>query len=249
MGASPRRRSGLPLELAISDWHAVRQRRHRLPANWELWIVLWAFMGLLAESQEFSNWFLYWFVPPICIAILVAAVVFCGTMPARRRLEPSVPLITATLLTNSICGVATPLALLSLTNLSCRASTEKSWTGAGQILFEPECSGGDSAPGRSNGKKSPTLLFQTLFEKGGMQLRRPSANSGSHPKAQMKIAGTLNLVKGIARLGSRPAFMNAPFRCWTFLWFSGRRLTMLRPALDHNISGVLESLPSVGIKL
>jgi hypothetical protein len=62
-------------------------------------------MGLLAESQEFSNWFLYWFGPPICIAILVAAVVFCGTMPARRRLEPSVPLITATLLTNSICGV------------------------------------------------------------------------------------------------------------------------------------------------
>jgi hypothetical protein len=28
-----------------------------------------------------------------------------------------------------------------------------------------------------------------------MQLRRPSANSGSHPKAQVKIAGTLNLVK------------------------------------------------------
>jgi len=81
-----------------------------------------------------------------------------------------------------------------------------------------------------------------------MQLRRPSANSG-HPKAQMKIAGTLNLVKGIARLGSRPAFMNAPFRCRAFLWFSGRRLTMLRPALDHNINGVLESLPSVGIKL
>jgi hypothetical protein len=27
------------------------------------------------------------------------------------------------------------------------------------------------------------------------------------------------------------------------------RLTMLRPALDHNINGVLESVPSVGIKL
>jgi hypothetical protein len=162
-------------------------------------------MGLLAESQEFSNWFFYWFGPPICIAILVAA----------------------------------PLALLSLTNLSCRASTEKSWTGAGQILFEPEYSGG---------KKSPSL-FQTLFGKGGMQLRRPSANSGSRRKAQKKIAGTLDLVKGIASLSSSPAFMNAPFRCWTFLWFSGRRLTMLRPALDHNINGVLESLPSVGIKL
>ena len=42
-----------------------------------------------------------------------------------------------------------------------------------------------------HGKKSPSL-FQTLFGKG--QLRRPSANSGYHPKAQMKIARTLNLV-------------------------------------------------------
>ena len=65
----------------------------------------------------------------------------------------------------------------------------------------------------------------------------------------MKIAGTLNLIKRIASLSPRPAFMNTPFRCWTFLWFSGRRLTMLRPALDHNINGVLELLPSVGIKL
>ena len=49
-------------------------------------------------------------------------------------------------------------------------------------------------------------------------------------KGQMKIAGTLNLVKGIASLSSRPAFMNAPFRCWAFL-------------LDHNINGVLEIAP------
>ena len=57
--------------------------------------------------------------------------------------------------------------------------------GAGQILFEPECSGGDFAPGRSNRKKSPSL-FQTLFGKGcdGLQ---PS--SGSLPKAQMNITG------------------------------------------------------------
>jgi hypothetical protein len=36
------------------------------------------------------------------------------------------------------------------------------------LPFEPECSSGDSVPGRSNGKKSPGL-FQTLFGKGGMQ--------------------------------------------------------------------------------
>jgi DNA (cytosine-5)-methyltransferase 1 len=35
-------------------------------------------------------------------------------------------------------------------------------TGAGQILFEPECSSGDTAPSGSNGKKSPSL-FQTIF--------------------------------------------------------------------------------------
>jgi hypothetical protein len=82
-----------------------------------------------------------------------------------------------------------------LTRFSCRASAEQLWigcietpAGAGQILFEPECSGEDSAIGRSNGKKSPSFV-QTLFGKGGMQLRRPSANSGSHPKAQVKIAG------------------------------------------------------------
>ena len=55
--------------------------------------------------------------------------------------------------------------------------------------------------------------------------------------------------EGIASLSSRPAFMNAPFRCRAFLWFGGWRLTRLRPALDHNINGVFESLPSVGIKL
>ena len=80
--------------------------------------------------------------------------------------------------------------------------------------------------------------FRRSLEREECKLRRPSANSGRHPQAQMKIAGTMNLVKGVASLGSRPAFMNAPFRCWTFLWFSGRRLTMLRPALDHNINGV-----------
>ncbi len=79
-------------------------------------------------------------------------------------------------------------------------------------------------------------------------MRRLSANSGGHPNAQMKIAGTLNLVKCIASLSSRPAFVNAPFRCRALLWFSGR-LTMLWPTLDHNINCVHESLPSVGIKL
>ncbi len=34
--------------------------------------------------------------------------------------------------------------------------------GAGQILFEPECGDGDIAPGRSDGKKSPSL-FQTIL--------------------------------------------------------------------------------------
>lgn len=34
--------------------------------------------------------------------------------------------------------------------------------GAGQILFEPECSGGDPASSRSNGEKSPSL-FQTIL--------------------------------------------------------------------------------------
>jgi hypothetical protein len=63
------------------------------------------------------------------------------------------------------------------------------------------------------------------------------------------IYRTLFLKSQSASLSSRPAFMNALFRGWTFLWFSGRRFTMLRPALDHNINGVLESLPSVGIKL
>jgi len=38
----------------------------------------------------------------------------------------------------------------------------------GVFPFEPECSSGDSVPGRSNGKKSPSL-FQTLFGKGRMQ--------------------------------------------------------------------------------
>jgi DNA (cytosine-5)-methyltransferase 1 len=56
------------------------------------------------------------------------------------------------------------------------AAVHRDPLGAGQILFEPECSGRDSTPSKADGKKSPSL-FQTIL---GNPITGPLVKSRAH---------------------------------------------------------------------
>ena len=62
-----------------------------------LWCAAYGFLGMLAVSPEFSEWCWYWFERPlylVALAVVLAIVFLCGTMPVLRRPAPSAPLLT-----------------------------------------------------------------------------------------------------------------------------------------------------------